>query len=238
MPKRYKLYLVESIIKLCFVIILIVYETTSMKFWISKTEAIVHVTAYSAIGLPSIVEILVYFGHDLPQKLDMFLMNCLSYAILGFLMVSHSELSEMHEVFMHKLLAYALIMCTFISLMEMINPQEILLTYGKIATILLQALLFVQTAFIIYGSNKSQWDPKNHETMMLLAAIFCWNIFCIIIFLIIQLFFIKKLYNSSSRVSKFINWLVLENDKKIDTHFTDEMRAKLLSEDSNMVLED
>ena len=63
-------------------------------------------------------EILVSFGHELPKKLDMFLMNCLSFGILAFMLVSHSHLNGMLETFLHNLFVYALIACIFFSFLD------------------------------------------------------------------------------------------------------------------------
>ena len=241
LPKRYKLYLGESFMKLGFYLIMVALERPPLKFWNSETETIVHVTSLTGFGLASFVEILVLFGHELPKKLDMFLMNFLSFGVLAFMLVSHAHLNGMLETFLHNLFVYALIACIFFSFLEMLNPEEILFTYGKIAAILLQGLSFNKIAYVIYGENRDKWDPKNHETMMLLTANFCWHIFGIIIFLIVQLACIKKLYHSFSLVERFINWLMVDHENKsgIDFQmFNEDIRTKLLKEEKNINFED
>ena len=219
LPKRYKLYLGESFMKLGFYLIMVALERPPLKFWNSETETIVHVTSLAGFGLASFVEILVLFGHELPKKLDMFLMNCLSFGILAFMLVSHANLNGMLETFLHNLFVYALLACIFFSFLEIFNPEEILFTYGKVAAILLQGLSFNKIAYVIYGENRDEWDPKNHETMMRLTANFCWHIFGIIIFLIVQLACIKKLYHSFSLVERFINWLMVDHESKSGLEF-------------------
>jgi hypothetical protein len=226
LPTRYKLYWAEILLKMFFYIILIFLEK-----WTIPLESLVHVTLLLGLCMGSLIEMLICFGilGGFPEKFDMFISNCLGFGVLGFLLYSHDHLGQILEAFMHKLYLIAVVGYVFFSFLEIAYSKEVLFSYGRSAAILLQSTWAIQLAYIIYGDKKDEWlsgsshehgvnHDQNVHNSTYLTIYFCWHIFAIVFFLIIQLYIVIKLYASSLFAKKLIDRLVLIDNKKIETN--------------------
>ena len=104
----------------------------------------------------------------------------------------------------------------------------------------MQGTWFFQIGFVLYPPTDNpawQWDPANHEHIMIITMAFCWHIMLIMCGLLLQLWLVKRIYLASNRTS--LEWdelLVIDdiNSRSQTTLANDGSETKflrLLSED-------
>ena len=174
-----------------------------------------HSTIYLAFILGYIVEILIYYGFDLPKRLE-YALSALAFGVEAFVFANHLHGREPLDVHLHTLLVYSVEGCIIFTCLEFIKPTEILFTYGRILCIILQGTWFCQIGFVMYPPTKSpawQWDFNDHMQIMTITMVFCWHIILIVVFLLLQLWFIKRVYSSSKTLSNQWDELLIHDEK-------------------------
>lgn len=197
---------------------------------------------YSAFVLGAVVEILMHKNYELPKKLD-FVCGILGFSVEAFLFYFHLHAREPIDIHLHILLFYAVSGCILFIALEMSNPNQVLFTYGRILFTLLQGTWFYQIGFVLYpptDSLKFKWDLNDHGQLMIITASYCWHIFALVIFLILELWIVKLIYNASKSYANDMDELIdleLQHDsKKIDykqLRFYESRSKESLDEDSN-----
>lgn len=176
-----------------------------------------HITMYSAFVIGALVEILMYKKYEIPKKLD-FVCGILGFSVEAFLFYFHLHAREPIDVHVHVLLFYTVVGCIFFVALEMSHPHQVLFTYGRILFTMLQGTWFYQIGFVLYppfDSPRFKWNLSDHNQMMVITASYCWHVFAILFFLIIQLWAIKKCYHSSKTLAS-------EMDELIDIELQDD----------------
>ena len=130
-------------------------DTILLHTWKFEKGNAQHITMYSSFVLGSIVEIMLYYGVDLPPKLD-YGLGVLSFAIEAFLFAFHLHGKEPVEVYLHVLLVYAILGCVLFCALECWNDQNILFTYGRIVFTLLQGTWFYQVCLFVVSFLRIQ----------------------------------------------------------------------------------
>lgn len=156
-----------------------------------------HITMYAAFLLGGIVELLVHAKAGfVPAKLDM-ACGIMAFSIEAFLFAFHLHSRAPLDIRLHVLLVYAIFGCVLFAVLEIIRPQQVLFTYGRIACTCLQGTWFCQAGFILYPPFDWSifiWDRCDHEQVMTATMMFCWHFILIFIGLLIQLWFIERLF--------------------------------------------
>lgn len=207
-------YPIESIVKLVFALIgMLIEGPTGFKFnnsnpssWYYMATHAQHLTMYAAFLIDAIVEILVHFKVNLPSKID-FVCGIFAYSCEGLLFQFHLHGKDQLDAHLHILLVIAIYACALSTILELINPYNVLFTYGRILFTFLQGTWFLQIAFVLYPPIKAlegQWDPKNDQHIMFITTIFVWHFFIIFMLLLIEFIAIDKLCDNK--------YLVLENE--------------------------
>ena len=176
-----------------------------------------HIAMYSAFIFSGIFDILKYKKVDIPPKSD-WAMGCIAFFVEAYIFSFHLMGKDPLDVNLHVLLVYAIIGCFFFSVFEMIFPHQVLLTYGRILCILLQATWFIETAFVVYpevwaGKDYEWWvwDPYDHGHMMLITMSYVYHVLFIIAFLVVELWLVKKYYLKRYGSSRFDELMTLDD---------------------------
>ncbi|CAF0708794.1 unnamed protein product [Brachionus calyciflorus] len=153
-----------------------------------------HVTMYSAFIIGAIVEILVHHKFDLPKRIE-YAMGVLAFSVEAFLFAFHLHGKEVVDVYVHLFLVYAIFGCIICAGLECYNPHNVLFVYGRILFTLLQGTWFFQVGFMLYPPTDNpayHWNLKDHGNIMIVTICYCWHVMLIVIGLIGQLWFVKK----------------------------------------------
>ena len=178
-----------------------------------------HLAMYAAFILNGIFDILKYKKVDIPPKSD-WAMGCIAFFVEAYIFSVHLDGKDPLDTKLHVLLMYAIIGCFLFSVFDMIFPHQVLITYGRVLFILLQATWFIETGFVAYphvwaGKNYEWWvwNPYDHGQMMLITMSFVWHILFIIVFLLVELRLVKKYYLKRHGASRFDELMTLDDDR-------------------------
>lgn len=100
-----------------------------------------HITMYSGFMIGSLIEMMIHYGYDMPERLD-YVTGALAFFIEGFLFNSHLHGKEPIEQYVHVLLVYAIIGCFLFGMLEFFDPKQVLYTYGRTMFTILQGTWF------------------------------------------------------------------------------------------------
>ena len=106
---------------------------------------------------------------------------------------------------MHTLLVYAILSCSLFPFLECNAPNQIVFTYGRIASLLLQGTWFFQVGFILFPLDGiEKWSYDMNDTIVL-TQLFIWHLIFIMLFLYLQYWIIKTFFSSSTFISNRLN---------------------------------
>ncbi|CAF1036808.1 unnamed protein product [Brachionus calyciflorus] len=185
-----------------------------IKVWSFERGNIQHITMYSAFVLGSIIEILIHYGVDLPKRIE-YAMGILAFSIEAFLFAFHLHGKEVVDIYVHMFLVYAIFGCIIFTSLECYNPRNVLFVYGRVLFTLLQGTWFFQVGFMLYPPTDNpayHWDLSSHGNIMIVTACFCWHIMLIVIGLLGQLWFVKKILINSKRFEGSLESLRMIDD--------------------------
>ena len=114
-------------------------EKSRRQTWTLAENNAQHVTMFFAFGLASLVEVLVHFQYQLPHGIE-FLANILAFGVEAFLFHFHLHGRDPIDIHVHTLLVYAVAFCMLAAIWEYNRPEQILATYARIASTLLQGV--------------------------------------------------------------------------------------------------
>lgn len=179
-----------------------------------------HIVIYAAFLMSSIIELLIHYNVDLPEKFD-YAITIVAFYIEYFVMTFHLHGKEPVDAHIHVLLAYSILGCVIFWALEACDPTQVLLVYGRILFVLLQGTWFLHNTLLLYVPG-FKMDLNNHENIMLVTVYFCWHILLDIIVILIQYWCVKKFLFASAYISL-----------KDELEDTNEMRFLTLETDSD-----
>ncbi len=177
--------------------------------YIEYSDNLQHITMYSAFTFGSIVHIMLqHMGKtfDLPQRIDQaFYLIC--FLIEGLIFAFHLHGWTPLDIHLHVLLVYSIFATVFFCCLEFANPDEILYTFGRCLCVLLQGTWFWQMSFILYAIPLiedthidtfilKRWKKCDHEEIMNATMLFCWHILIIMLAILANYLFMKRLYSN------------------------------------------
>ncbi|CAF0729437.1 unnamed protein product [Rotaria sordida] len=162
-------------------------DTLKRQTWIFVEVNAQHIAMFFSFGFASFIEILVYAKYNLPKGIE-YIVNIFALGVEGLLFHFHLHGRNEIDIHVHTLLVYNIVFCVCASIWEYNRPNEILATYCRIATILLQGAWFYAAGFILYfPSNDPYWLwAPTHGSILILTVIFVWLGLLICMFLFIQ----------------------------------------------------
>lgn len=178
-----------------------------------------HITMYLAFMLASVVEVMLHYRVDLPNRLD-YVCNIFAFGVEAFLFKFHLHSRAPLDIHLHTLLVLSIYGCIIFSILEMVHPSEVLFTYGRILFTCLQGTWFWQVGFILYPPVQAPfllWDRCDHEQIMTITMTYCWHVMLIILALIVQLGVIKRMVTctaGSSLILSATNFTTSWNDNE------------------------
>ena len=195
-----------------------------------------HITMYSAFVLGAIIEIMVHYGVQLPKRIE-YAMGIMAFSVEAFLFAFHLHGKQPLDVHVHMFLVYAIVGCIIFVCLEAYNPNQVLFTYGRILFIILQGTWFYQVGFMLYPPFDDpvwEWDLKSHRNTMIVTACYCWHLMIIIVGLLIQLWFVKKIFFDSKKFQNLAKRLKLydyfyESDKEIKYYLNNKNNGESFS---------
>ena len=229
---RKQIYLPEIIVKLFLYTSLVAIKYFEVKKF-SKGQfnyelfvmALVHDTLILGLALAAVIELIIYYGYKMPNNLDTIVQNWVSLSLIAVTMQSHS--TSFLVDYMHVLLVYACASVMFFSFMEIVKPIEIIFSFGRITSMLLLSVWLMHIEYVTVFVP----DTDDHIYKALLATYFCWHTVFIILFLILEIFFVNKIYAASSGMHNLINRLILDRPKNgINLEMDYESKSELITE--------
>jgi hypothetical protein len=196
-------------------------NTNDMKVLIFTKNNLQHMCMYSSFLFGSIIEIMMANRKWLPPKLD-FIFGVVSFLIEALLFIFHLHGRSVLDVHVHTLLVLSILGCLLFTCLEIYNSREIFFTYGRVGCTLLQGILFCQIGFILYPPKKlsnfltehNMTIQNEHDLVMTITALFCFNIFAIMFYLLFMGYMVKKC---------FIDWKLFESQWDDLMAFDDEL---------------
>jgi hypothetical protein len=194
-----------------------------------------HTTMYAAFGFGAIVEILLHYKFNLPKNLDMFC-GMMAFSVEALLFGFHLHGRDQIDVQLHVLLEITILMCIFCCILEYINQNNILFTYGRIIFVMLQGTWFWEIGFILYppfDSLANIWEPNNHQHLMFIVMSYAWHFLLISGSLCVQLLVVNKYYSNRRLDLSVENKLLAVNDDYNSNNEANGLRETRLSIDSD-----
>jgi len=112
-------------------------EALKRKTWYFIEASAQHVTMFFSFGLASIFEILVYKKYNLPKGIE-YIANIFALGVEGLLFHFHLHGRNEIDIHVHTLLVYNIGFCIIAYIWEYNRPNQILASYCKTASMLLQ----------------------------------------------------------------------------------------------------
>lgn len=143
--------------------------------WSIMYRAKHHYAIYGIFMISSAVELLMYYGVQLPEKLDRALF-ILSFGVEAFMFSFHFHGRGNIDVQLHVLQTVSIYMCLLFSILEAVNERQVLYTYGRCLFTGLQGSWFFQTAFTLYYPYSwppFRWDLHDHKLIANVTFQFC-----------------------------------------------------------------
>ena len=138
-------------------------------------------TMFGFFLLPSIFELLYFYGFPgLPPYLDL-VMGALAFAVEGLIFVWHLHGRTSLDVQVHTFVVYAIIMCVVSTLLEIFFPDDIRPILLRSGFTLLQGTWFYFVGFILYPPlGWQKWKESDHHEMMMATMMFAWSIAAVV----------------------------------------------------------
>ena len=129
---------------------------------------------------------------------------------------------------MHTLLVYSILSCLLFGVLECYAPNQILFTYGRIASLLLQGTWFFQVGFVLYPLDGiEKWTDDMNDRMWLTQS-FIWHVIFIMLFLFTQYWIIKTYFSTSKFISNRLNENANNDERNYFSLATDDNETKFL----------
>jgi len=123
-----------------------------------------HLQMYVCFAVSGLADIVSYWGM-LPRGTDKVFL-ALAFAGQTVLMGLH-EKDEALDKFLHQALTYVMVVCVVACMLEVAAPHAYLATCARNTGVMLQGLLFIETAQIMFKGYKPAWDvndgPDGHD---------------------------------------------------------------------------
>ena len=200
---------VESILKLFICLFSLLFGESNI---LSDTEIDInyqHISMYSLFSFTFMIEILMFYKVDLPDRLE-HATFILSFTLYDLILFNHLHDREPVDVKLHFLFACCIFMIIVFAVLEFYNPKQVLFTYGRVLFFTLQGVWLIQIAYIKFPPEGYKiWDMTSHDSIMSAINRFCTLVLVLSTCLIIQLWIIKFIYNKSERFAKICQELVI-----------------------------
>ena len=168
-----------------------------------------HVSMYSLFSFTCMIEILMFYKVDLPDRLE-HATFILSFTLYDLMLFNHLHGREPVDVKLHFLFACCIFMIVVFAVLEYYNPKQVLFTYGRVLFFTLQGVWLIQIAYIMHPPDGYKiWDMTSHESIMNAINRFCTLILVLSTCLITQVWVVKLIYNKSERFANVCQELVI-----------------------------
>lgn len=98
-----------------------------------------HITVYFIFAFGALIEILTHHRCNLPSRTS-YVFTGIAFAIEAFIFANHLHGRSALDTHLHTLFVYAIYGCFITTLLEALQPQQILFTYGRILFTILQGM--------------------------------------------------------------------------------------------------
>lgn len=139
-----------------------------------------HATMFVFFGFSGLVDMLVHYGFRFPKNVDYSLL-ILSIGVEGFLFFWHVHGREPVDVFLHKLLVFAIFMAFCATFAEMRLPYSITASLARPFFFFLKGTWFWQIGFTLYGPFPVA--AGDDHVQMMIAVYFTWHVAIITLFM-------------------------------------------------------
>lgn len=221
--KRLRRAPLESISKLAFVIAAFVYEFylgfyymidenghKKIKFKILNAQ---NLTIYTVFGLAAIVELLVHYRINMPNRLD-HLMSVLAFLVEWILIPIRMRETTTLSVHSYALLDYAAFACFWFTALEVIWRNRVVITYGRILATLVQGTWLCHVGFLLYPQFITELTSYSSD---LLNFYFCWHLVVNVIILILEFLLVNAVYMHCDRFkTRFDDLIAIDRDVCLD----------------------
>ena len=200
---------VESVLKLFICLFSLLYGESNI---LSDTEIAInyqHISMYSLFSFTFMIEILMFYKVDLPDRLE-HAVFILSFILYDLILFNHLHDREALDVKLHFLFACCIFMIIVFAVLEFYNPKQVLFTYGRVLFFTFQGVWLIQIGYIMYPPEGYKiWDMTSHDSIMSATIRFCTLVLVLSTCLIIQVRIIQFIYNKSERFAKICQELVI-----------------------------
>lgn len=139
-----------------------------------------HATMFLFFGVSALVDMLVHYDFKIPKNVD-YGIFILSIAVEGFLFFWHVHGREPVDIYVHKLLVFAIFLAFCATFAEMCFPYSILASLARPFFFFLKGSWFWQIGFTLYGPFPVA-SGDDHDQMMI-AVFFTWHVAIIFLFM-------------------------------------------------------
>jgi hypothetical protein len=153
-----------------------------------------HYAIYAMFVLSALVELMVYYGIELPEKLDRAFL-IMSFVVEGFIFSFHFHGRSNIDVQLHILQTCSIGGCVLFCILEAIDECQVLFAFGRILFTALQGSWFFETAFVLYypfSWPKLRWDLHDQKLAANVTFHFCMHLMVILVILLIVHWFIQR----------------------------------------------
>lgn len=200
---------VESVIKLLIGLFSLLFGESNILSDEENDINYQHISMYSLFTFTFMIEILMFYKVDLPDRLEhaTFILTFILYDLILF---NHLHGREPLDVKLHFLFACCIFMIIVFAVLEFYNPKQVLFTYGRVLFYTFQGVWLIQIGYIMYPPEGYKiWDMASHDSIMSATNRFCSLILVLSTCFIIQVWIIKFIYNKSERFAKICQELVI-----------------------------
>lgn len=174
------------------------------KTWKIRKESVHYSTIYSSFILGSLVEILLHFKAQLPRRLDGV---CLVFGYIVEALIFAVLLRDTKplEINLQLLLIATVLVCVLFSILELCNEKQVLYTYGRIMFTFLQGTWLYQSGLILHPLSKEfTLNPEDKYSIANVILVYCWHMLAVMIFLLLELWLVKKIYFGAHNQSRLM----------------------------------
>lgn len=137
-----------------------------------------HMTMFAFFGISGLVDLAAHYKKtSIPPNVD-YAGLIIAFVIEALLFNSHLHERSPLDVTIHILLIYTIVSNAILLGVEVLLPHNILVSWTKALSVLVQGTWFWQIAFILYSPvrTSSPWHPDDPEHLLLAVMIFTWHI--------------------------------------------------------------
>lgn len=152
----------------------------------------------------------------LPPDLD-YLSASMAFAAEGFLFAWHLRGRPPMDVQVHTFVVYVAFLCATFCVLEMKYKNDVRVALARAGFTLAMGTWFWMVGFILYPPWGEQWADDDHEQMMIITMMFCWNIAGVLVFqmcfAVVMYCLAKRYYGQVPKTPKQNGYARVANDE-------------------------